>query len=94
MPNIEVHGLTINDAIRIRKEIYAIFNQKPYLEEITVEFHPTQARDHKLVSRPYLRIVTSRGDDQRIVQEILETLESLNMDIEHIEIKRFIPKEK
>jgi len=89
MPNIEIHGLTEREAAKLTREIFGMFREKSYADEMVVTFYPTKVVDKNWKSQPFIRLANSC---QEHTQEILERLQILNIDIEHLALVAFIPK--
>ena len=89
MPNIEIHGLHGGEAKDLRDKIFALFEGKPYRKEMVVTVSPTRVKDAEGKDQPFLRLANSH---QAHTREILETLGTLGMDIEHLKLEKFYPK--
>ena len=93
MPNIEIHGLSLQEWNELRKKIFKLFEDKPYVDEMVVTVFQDAVFDKRGSSRPFIRLVNSSQEfsDEMRAEEILEALKTLNIDIEHLELKVFIP---
>jgi hypothetical protein len=90
MPNIEIHGeYTVEEGNALLQKIFARFKGKPYVDETVVTFSRDHVVDKDGFRQPFIRLVNSY---QEHTNEIIEILQTLNMDIEHLELKAFIPK--
>ena len=92
MANIEIHGL--GKGIRadgMAKEIFQLFSDKPYVDEMVVTTFLTHVQNKNGKSQPFLRLINSC---QEHTEEIIEKLKSFNMDIEHARLHAFYPKPK
>jgi hypothetical protein len=90
MPNIEIHGMGVMvQAHEMKKRIFQLFSDKPYVEEMVVTIFSTKVRNKCGDSQPFLRLVNSC---QEHAEEIITILRRLNMDIEYLELKAFYPK--
>ena len=90
MPNVEIHGMFWQEAVRLEKKIFKLFKDKPYIEEMVVTIYRTVVRDSKGNSQPFIRLVNSCQEHSEEIVEKLKTLE----DVEHLKLESFIPKEK
>ena len=91
MPNVEIHGMFWQEAVRLEKKIFKLFGDKLYIEEMVVTIYRTIVRDFKGNSRPFIRLVNSCQEHS---EEIVEKLKTLEIDVEHLKLESFIPKEK
>jgi len=94
MPNIEIHGLNEGEAINKRLAMGIIIRRKaPELAEIVVVtiFSDVCQAFINNEPQPYLRICSSSPDH---LEKLKEILIPLNMDIETLELKEFIPAKK
>lgn len=89
MPNVEIHGLHRAEARDLKAKIWYLFKDKPYIEEMVVTISPTTIEDVHGKDQPFLRLANSH---QAHTREILETLGTLGMDIEHLKLEKFYPK--
>lgn len=89
MPNIEIHGLVGQEG-ELRMRIFDLFKDKPYVDEMVITSIEDFVIDRKGFSQPFIRLVNSC---QEHTEEIIEMLKTLNVDIEHLELKAFIPKQ-
>ena len=96
MPNIEIYGLTEQEARKVENQINALLQKKPYASEYVITSVWSVVRDRLGKSQPFLRIrSTNKGiDDIVILDDIINTLKSLHIDIEiPPSFVRFIPAE-
>ena len=91
MPNVEIHGMFLQEAVRLEKKIFKLFGDKPYIKEMVVTIYQTIVRDFKGNSQPFIRLVNSCQEHS---EEIVEKLKTLEIDVEHLKLESFIPKEK
>lgn len=91
--NIEIHGDFGNPNVPslLRHRIFDLFSDKPYVTEMVVTVSTDYVCDIKRIKQPFIRLFNSR---QEHIEEILEMLKTLNIDIEYLELKRFIPKKQ
>lgn len=89
MPNVEIHGLNLVAARELKRIIFRLFREKPHVKEMVVTISLDYVENEEGNSQPYLRLANSC---QEHTGEIIETLESLDMDIEHLRLEKFIPK--
>lgn len=91
MPNIEMHGIKNTETShQLRKKIFTIFANQPYVDEMVVTVVDSWVQDKNAKSQPFLRLVNSC---QKHTAEILAGLRLLEMDIEHLQLEAFYPKE-
>lgn len=91
VPNVEIHGMSDWIAARLESKIFKLFGDKPYIEEMVVTIYRTIVRDFKGNSQPFIRLVNSCQEHS---EEIVENLKTLGIDVEHLKLESFIPKEK
>lgn len=91
VPNIEIHGLPQKDAEELGKRIFYLFGDVSYINKMVVTIFPTIVKDVNWQDQPFLRLANSC---QKHSKEILKRLETLNIDVEHVGLKKFIPKKK
>ena len=91
MPNIEIHGLPYEEADDLANRIFYLFKEKPYVNEMVVTIFPSIVKDNNWKDQPFLRLANSC---QEHTEEILEKLQTLNIDIEHLVLAKFIPKKQ
>ncbi len=89
MPNIEIHGLAINQARDLRFEIFSVFKNEPYVKDIVVTIFSTQVLDVNGETQPFLRLV---NDCQKNTKRIIGKLKKFGLDIEHARLEKFYPK--
>jgi len=91
MPNIEIHGYGIGFDKKPREifaQIVKALEGESYADEAVVTVCQDSTTDLNLKHKPFLRICSSEYEDQ--VLAALEKAE-INMDIEVMPIKKFIP---
>ncbi len=86
---IEIHGVSRITSLELRAKIFALFVGKSYADDMVVEILSSEITDRKGDSKPYLRVFNY---DQYNSKEIIGTLRTLNYDIQHIALTRFISK--
>ena len=91
MPNIEIHGLDREQGIMLETQIFHVFSQEDYVEDMVVTRFSTVVHDESGMVRPFLRLVNSSQKDS---QAIMEKLKQFGLDIEHLELVRFYPETK
>lgn len=92
MPNIEIRGLPKAAAKKLRKEIFALFDEREYVNEMVVSVETTDVEDRKGEKQPFFRLANSC---QKHTPEIIWRLRKVfNMDVEHVALKKFYPKRK
>jgi hypothetical protein len=90
MPNIEIHGLNNEEGENLRQKIVKLFKTKSWEDEYVVTLIPSSVTDKNSTRQPFIRLVTTPSlDNDAIVAE----LEKLEIDIELLELKKFIPKQ-
>lgn len=92
MPNIEIHGMgKREEAGQLAKRIFQVFADRPYVDEMVVTICDTIVQDKNGNSHPFLRLANSCQDH---TEEIIQELRGLGLDIEHLELKAFYPKQE
>lgn len=95
MPNIEIHGFyhEKEKAYWIRRLIFGLFKNQPYIKEMVVTIFYTEVEDWMANSQPFFRLINDRMEPG-ITEEIISILHEKfpEMDIEHILNQKFIPK--
>jgi len=91
LPNIEIHGLAMDQASQLRCRIFQLLKDKSYIDETVVTVYPDVVEDKNGNSQPFIRVV---NDCQAHTEEILKLLQSLGIDIEHMQLSSFIPKKQ
>ena len=97
MPNIEIHGLPKQEAEDLREKIFGLLQGTPYVNEMVVTIYQTVVKDKNGDDQPFIRLVNSPlhlTQGEKMEREILERLETLDIDIEHLKLEKFIPKKK
>ena len=89
MPNVEIHGLSIERAIDLKGNIFKAFQNKPYVDEMVVTIFETIVCDKNDKRQPFIRLVNSC---QKHTEEIIATLKQFKLDIEHLQLEAFYPK--
>lgn len=89
MPNIEIHGFHGSRARKLRNEIFLRFQQTSFADEIVVTIYRTDVQDIQKRPQPFIRLVSCKEDS---VCGIINILREFQVDIEHIVLKRFVPK--
>lgn len=91
MPNIELHGYPRGEAMALKDKIFELFQDKSYVDEMVVTLCSTTVWNKKGEMQPFVRLANSC---QEHAEEILEGLQALEVDIEHLVLAKFIPKKK
>ena len=89
MPNVEIHGLDQSSARHVRHQIFNIFRNTSCVDDMVVTIFPTNVTDVHDIDRPFLRLVNSC---QAHTDNIIVLLGALGMDIEYLQLAKFIPK--
>ena len=91
MPNIEIHGRFENSNVPdlLGRRIFDLFTGKPYVTDMVVTFCGDHVCDVHGNEQPFIRLLNSC---QEHTEEILKELETLNIDIEYLDLSGFIPK--
>jgi len=95
MPNIETHGIRSEEAIaNLRNLIFETIRRisVELLLEVVVTSIPDECVDVALRPQPFLRIIGSAEDKEKI-SKIVQCLKPLKIDIEVLTIDSFIPAE-
>jgi len=89
MPNIEIFGFEKREAGKWEKKIFDVFQGKPYVGDMVVTIHNnTIVRDMNGDSQPFIRVSSTPNC---FIDEILDTISSLMIDVEHLALERFLP---
>lgn len=91
MPNIEVHGFTAKEAGLLEKRIFDLFKDEEVSNNMVVSRCPTKVRNKFGERQPFLRVIYTPSMN---IYPVLAELETLDIDIEQVEIKNFIPAKK
>lgn len=93
MPNIEIHGIGKNDAIELRNRIYFdLFCSKPYIFDIVITIVINDTQDVCRENQPFLRVYATPNN--QYADEIENVLRGIGLDIERIELKKFVAGKK
>lgn len=91
MPNVEIHGMGKREEVnQLADKIFQLFAEKSYVDEMVVTIFDTFVRDKKGDSQPFLRLANSCQDH---TTEIIQELRRLGLDVEHIQLQAFYPKQ-
>ena len=90
MPNVEIHGLNWRDAVVLRRKVFELFKDKPYVTEMVVTIYRTIVTNRNGNSKPFFRLVNSCQEHETEITNGLHNT-FLRMDIEHLDMKDFIP---
>ena len=90
MPNIEIHGLLIDDAKKFRQYVFTAFRNESFLREMVVTIFPTEVKDCDDRDQPFFRVFNSHSEDDEKIITILH--ETFHMDIEYPPPGKFVPK--
>jgi len=77
------------NAMLLRRNIFALFSDTTYINEIVVSVFLTDCEDKDGKQHPFLRIIT---DCQKNISEITNRLATLSIDLERAKLDCFIPK--
>lgn len=92
MPNVEIHGLPLEEARRTRSVVFNLLKGRSYVWDMVVTIYPTEVENRKGDSQPFFRLANSH---EEISEEIIEVLHHMGMDVEYLRLDKFIPaKEK
>ena len=93
MINIEIHGGFRDPSApaELEHQISDLFKDRPYFDKIEVGFCNDHAHDLHGKETPFLRLLSS---DPSLTEEILERLQIMNMDIQCLNVRKFIPKKQ
>lgn len=87
MPNIEIHGMETQMAEEERRNIFRLFQAEAYVRDIVVTIFPTDTRDRRGRKIPFIRLVSN---SEPYLQGVITLLLKLGLDIEILELQRFI----
>lgn len=91
MPNIEIYGLTDEEALSMEEKIKELFNGKPWEDEYVITTISSKVQDKKGQNMPFLRLCSTASTH---TMEIFHALEKLNIDIELLNLGYFFPKKE
>jgi len=105
MPNIEIHGLCRSEAQKILRQIFDLFKiSNPVgkasfvikdcdiTSDLVVTIAEDDCEDAAAIPQPFLRVLST---PEQYLDELLKVLNRrLWIDVELVELKRFIPKPK
>lgn len=91
VPNIEIHGISHVGALTLTHRIHNLFKDRRYADDVVVTINSTQVFDRHMTGQPFLRLITTNSDQESA--EIIELLQTLEMDIEYIVAAGFYPKQ-
>ena len=93
MPNIEVHGFGRGkEGEQMRENIFWLFDDKPYVDEMVVTLFSTNVRDKNKKAQPFFRLVNSCQEHSEEIIRMLQ--EQFGLDVEHLQLVKFYPKPK
>ena len=93
MPNVEIHGLSVEDAKTVRERIFVRFRSFPdqsVYEEMVVTICQTDVTDKDGNPQPFLRLLNTNQNGTPL---IIDELQKVGLDIEHLHLAEFYPKE-
>lgn len=93
MPNIEIHGMPMAQARKLRSDIWEVFRGSPYLDEMVVTIFPTEVKDRKGRSQPFVRLANSCQEHTPEIILVLNHM-GMGMDVEHLKLEAFVPRKK
>jgi hypothetical protein len=97
--NIEIHGIPQLGANAIRIGLYNLLRDEPFVEDLVIEVYPTTVEDREKKTQPFVRLVSTPNDYEARVIALLGKVFNLTtggegIDIEILELKRFIAKKQ
>jgi len=90
MPNVEIHGFRLGTGYGLRTQILELFQAKSWNKEYVVTIIPSEVTDCDGTEQPFIRLVNTPSPDN---DAIIAELKKLELDIELLELKAFIPKQ-
>jgi len=91
MPNVEFFGLAEETALYKIAKIKSVLKGHPCLHDMVFTIHEAKVIDQDEQSQPFIRLTSTPRKD---IPWIIRTLKTLDLDIEHLELKKFIPAKK
>lgn len=91
MPNVEVHGFTAKEAGLLERRIFNLFKDDEVSNDMVVSRCPTKVRNKLGEKQPFLRVIHTPTMN---IFPVLAKLETLGIDIEQVEITKYIPAKK
>lgn len=89
MPNIELHGFNKKTGETLSLKIHQAFLGKSYQKDYVISIFSTRVVDYEAMLQPFIRLVSTPHDHNK---EILTELHKLGVDVEYLELSKFIPK--
>jgi len=86
MTNIEVYGIT-NGITKKLIQINKIMENTAFEKDYVITFIKSTVTDRDDQPKPFIRVVSTPEN----IDNVVELLKPLNMDIEVLELKEFIP---
>jgi len=93
MPNIEIHGLHSVEAKDLAEKIFTLTKDMPkniYGDHV-ITLYGTEVINRHSEPQPYLRILSSKTEH---FDRLEEPLKALGIDLEFVEMVKFIPAAK
>lgn len=89
MANIEVHSGEPLERLELRDRIFKLFSEKKYADDIVVGIYSVTTINKSRDPQPFLRVVSTQ---ESYLSEMIEALQSLQIDIEVMILSAFHPK--
>ena len=89
MPNVEIHGLSSCAARELGVRIFEKFQNTPFVDDLVVTIFPTEVFDSNGKVQPFLRLANTCQDGTPL---IIQALQDLGLDVEHVKLEGFYPK--
>ncbi len=91
MPNVEIHGLPRSEAEIKRDQIFEMFEGIHFVCKMVVTIFPTEVFGSRLERKIFFRLLNSGPSREEGI--IIPGLIKLGLDVEHIRLQDFYPKD-
>ncbi len=93
MPNVEIHGLPRSEANIKRDQVFEALKETSFVCHMVVTIFPTEVFNLILERQPFFRLLNSGDSGEGEERIIIPVLIKLGLDVEHIRLQDFYPKE-
>ena len=93
MPNIELHGYRNEEEEELRGKLRGTFEHVSYRSHIVISRPQNYVRTIENLHAPFVRVYIT-ADDPAANDDLEQRLRELNVDVEIVELKKFIPKKE
>lgn len=93
MPNIELHGYTSDETSVLVSRLRGAFEHAKYRKHIVITYPGGFVRTIDNADAPFVRVYITT-DNLAIIDDLELRLRVLAIDVEIVELKKFIPKKE